>query len=114
MLESLIERECSEDLREKMSKCTKDIERFRQKTRILECACHLVKKRTIPTHFKKVILEHNIDPDNYTLAELDTFRKDTLSAHHLKLSECAFQAYTCSIKHHTNIRFTSCIIHYLL
>ena len=100
VLENLIESKCSEDLKENMSKYAKDIERFKQKTTISEffkCARHLVKIRTIPPRFKRLVVEHNIDPDINTLADLDAFRKDTLSAHHLKLSECAFQVY--SIKH---------------
>ena len=100
VLESLIESKCGEDLREKMSKYAKDIERFRQKTTIsdfIKCARHLVKKRPIPPRFKKVTLEHAVNPDVFTLAELDSFRKDTLESLHLKLSECAFQVYR--IKH---------------
>ena len=100
VLESLIESKCSKELREKMSGYARDVEKFRQKTTIsdfIRCARHLVKKRTIPPHFKKVTLEHAVDPDVYTLAELDAFRKDTLESLHLKLSECAFQVYL--IKH---------------
>ena len=100
VLESLIDSKCSEKLRGKMSKYAKGIERFRQKTTVsdfIKCARHLVKKRPIPPRFKKVTLEHAINPDIYTLAELDAFRKDTLESLHLKLSECAFQVYR--IKH---------------
>ena len=100
VLENLIKSKCSEELRGEMSKYAKDIERFRQKTTIsdfIKCARHLVKKKTIPPRFKKVTLEHAINPDNYTLADLDAFRKDTLESLHLKLSECAFQVYR--IKH---------------
>ena len=96
VLKSLIESKCSEDLREKMSKYTKYMETFRQKTTVsdfIKCARHLVKKKTIPPRFKKVTLEHAINPDTYTLAELDAFRKDTLESLNLKLSECAFQVY---------------------
>jgi hypothetical protein len=100
VLENLIESKCGEELREKMSKYAKGIEVFQRKTTVsdfIKCARHLVKKRTIPPRFKKVTLEHSINPDNYTLAELDAFRKDTLESLHLKLSECAFQVYR--IKH---------------
>ena len=100
VLECLVESKCSKDLREKMSKYAKDIERFRQKTTVsdfIKCARHLVKKRMIPPRFKKVTLEYAINPDIFTLAELDAFRKDTLESLHLKLSECAFQVYR--IKH---------------
>jgi hypothetical protein len=100
VLESLIESECSEELREKMSTYARDIEKFRQKTTVsdfIKYARYLVKKRTIPLRLKKVTLEHAIDPDIYTLAELDAFRKDTLESLHLKLSEYAFQVYR--IKH---------------
>lgn len=96
VLEYLIKSECSEDLREKISKYAKDIETFRQKTTVsdfIKCARHLVKKRAIPPRFKKVTLEHAINPDIFTLAELDAFRKDTLESLHLKLSECAFLVY---------------------
>ena len=96
VLESLIESKCGEELREKMSKYARDVEKYRQNTTIsdfIKCACHLVKKRTIPPRFRKITMEHAINPDIYTLAELDTFRKDTLESLHLKLSECAFQVY---------------------
>ena len=96
VLESLIESKCSEELREKMSKYARDVEKFRRKTTIsdfIKCARHLVKKRTIPPRFKKITMDHVINPDVYTLAELDAFRKDTLESLHLKLSECAFQVY---------------------
>ena len=100
VLESLIEGNCSEFLKDKMSRYAKDVEGFRQKTTItdfIKCGRHLVKKKSIPPRFKKITLEHAIDPDVYTLAELDAFRKDTLEALQLKLSECAFQVYR--IKH---------------
>ena len=76
------------------------METFRQTTTVsdfINCARHLVKKRTIPPRFKKVTLEHAINPDIFTLAELDAFRKDTLESLHLTLSECAFLVYR--IKH---------------
>lgn len=100
VLESLIDSKCSEELRWKMSRYARGIEEFRKHTTIsnfIKCARHLVKKRNIPPRFKKVTMEHAIDPDVYTLAELDAFRKDTLESLHLKLSECAFQVYR--IKH---------------
>ena len=100
VLENLIECNCSEELKERMSIYANDIEGFRQRTTITEfikCGRHLVKKRAIPPRFKKITLEHAIDPDVYTLAELDHFRIDTYEALHLKLSECAFQVY--QIKH---------------
>ena len=100
VLESLIESKCSEDLREKMSKYAKDMETFQQKTTVsdfIKCAHHVVKKKTISPRFKKVTLEHAINPDIYTLAKLDAFRKDTLESLHLTLSECAFLVYR--IKH---------------
>lgn len=96
VLEHLIESKCSVDLKYKMGRYARDIESFRQRTTITEfikCGRHLVKKRTIPPRFKDITIEHAINPDNYTLAELDAFRIDTLEALHLKLSECAFQVY---------------------
>ena len=100
VLQSLIECNCSEELKERMSKYANDIEGFRQRTTITEfikCGRHLVKKTDIPPYFKKITLECDIDPDLCTLAELDHFRIDTYEALDLKLSECAFQVYR--IKH---------------
>lgn len=97
VLKCLIEHKCSDDLRGKMSKYAKDIEKFRQKVTIsdfIKSVPHLVHKRTIPPRFKKTVVEHAIDPDICTLAELDAFRKDTLESLHLKLSECAFRVYS--------------------
>ena len=96
VLENLIENKCSEELKERMSIYANDIEGFRQRTTITEfikCGRHLVKKRAIPPRFRKITLEHAIDPDVYTLADLDHFRIDTYEALHLKLSQCAFQVY---------------------
>lgn len=100
MLENIIETNCSEELQERMSSYAKDIERFRQRTTItefIECKKLPVKGRRIPPRFERVTMEHAIDPDVYTLADLEHFRKDTYKALHLKLSECAFQVY--KIKH---------------
>ena len=75
----------------------KDVENSKQQTTITEfirCARHLlvVKERTIPPKFKKIILEHNIDPDAFTLAQLDVFRKEVFESF-LLLSECVFLVY---------------------
>ena len=87
---------CSENLKLEMTKYAESIDNFRRQTTITEFiknARYLVKKRSIPTHFKKITTEHAIDPDTYTLADLDAFRTDTLEALHLKLSECALHVY---------------------
>ena len=100
VLENLIESKCSDMLKEQMSKYARDIEDFRQKTTITEfikSGLLPMKDRSIPPRFKKITLEHAIDPDVCTLADLDHFRRDTYKALHLKLSECAFQVY--KIKH---------------
>ena len=83
-----------------MAKYARDIEEFRQKTTITEFirSGYLpMKDRSIPPRFKKITVEHAIDPDIYTLADLDHFRKDTYKALHLRLSDCAFQVF--KIKH---------------
>ena len=100
ILENLIENKCSDALKEQMAKYARDIEEFRQKTTITEFikSGYLpLKDRSIPPRFKKITIEHSIDPDVFTLADLDHFRKDTYKALHLRLSECAFQVF--KIKH---------------
>ena len=96
-LENLIESKCSDELKWKMKQYNKDIEGFRQRTTItdfIKCSKLRIKSRTIPRRFIDVTIEHAIDPDVCTLADLDHFRKDTYRALHLKLSECAFQVFT--------------------
>ena len=96
MLQRIISSLCSENLKLEMTKYTESIDKFRRQmliTDFIKNARYLVKKRSIPTHFKKITSEHAIDPDTYTLADLDAFRTDTLEALHLKLSECALHVY---------------------
>ena len=100
VLENVIDSNCSEELKERMSAYVRDIEHFRKSTTItefIECKKLPMKGRRIPPRFERVTVEHAIDPDVYTLADLDHFRKDTYKSLHLKLSECAFQVY--KIKH---------------
>lgn len=100
VLENVIDSNCSDELKERMSAYARDIKNFRQRTTItefIECKKLPVKSRRIPPRFERVTMEHAIDPDVYTLADLDHFRKDTRESLHLKLSECAFQVY--KIKH---------------
>lgn len=100
VLQNLIECRYSQTLEPKMSEYARDIEKFKQRVTIMEFilyGSHLLKNRSLPSHFKIMILEYNIDPNIHRLVELDAFRKDTLEGLCLKLSESDLQVYR--IKH---------------
>ena len=95
-LENLIQNKCSDELKEKMSRYAKEIKSFRRRTTITEfikCQKLPLKRASIPPRFIDVTMEHAINPDTYTLAELDHFRKDMYAALRYKLSDFAFQVY---------------------
>jgi hypothetical protein len=101
-LEDLIENTCSDKLKERVQIYARDVQRFQENTTISEFLTHrrnLAKKRRIPDSFKKFKTEHNIDPDTYTLADLERLRKKTCT--HVKLSDFALQILTIT---------TNCII----
>ena len=109
VLEVLINNNCSDVLRARMSSYVSDIQTFKEKTKISDFIKHAkhsshgllsqVKKKTTPQTFKKLTTKHGIDPDTHTLSELDAFRLETGNRVCLNrtLSECAFQLYT--LKH---------------
>ena len=99
VLEAVISN-CDEDLQERMRNYGRDLQSFKERTTItdfIKCkiARSLVKNSAVLATFRKLTTEHNINPDNYTLAELDYFRHETAKAVCLrrKLSECALQFY---------------------
>lgn len=96
LLKHVVDRFCSVHLKADMSTYERDMQWFQRQTTVLNFInCmrhrHVLKKRSVPPRFKKLVFEHGIDPDSYTLADLDSFRSDTCLD--LKLSECAFQVY---------------------
>lgn len=99
LLKQLIFNTCSTKLKQEMKVYARDVQEFQQRTTItefLKYRPHLAKTRQIPKSFKKLTLEHAIDPDIYTLADLDSFRLDTCM--HIKLSDFALQVYKVTKK----------------
>ena len=106
VLEVLINNNCSDKLQERMSIYVSDIQTFKENTTISDFIKYakqspygiLVKKKcpAPPQTFKILLTKHNIDPDTYTLIELEAFRSETgyRVCLHRTLSECAFQLYT--------------------
>lgn len=107
VLEVLINNNCSDKLKARMSSYVSDIQTFKEKTKISDFIRHakcssyglLVKKKPTPQTFKNLTTKHGINPDTHTLSELDAFRLETGNRVCLNrtLSECAFQLYT--LKH---------------
>lgn len=98
-LKQLIVNTCSEKLKEKVKSYVRDVQTFQQNTTItefLKYRRHLAKKRPILERHKKLKMEHNIDPDLYTLAELEGLRMNTCK--HVKLSDFALQMYSVESK----------------
>ena len=97
LLEYLIKQRGSEKLKSEMANYTKSVKRFQQQTTLTEfisCERDLVRKKSIPPNFKDMVTEHSIDPDDYTLYEIENFRVDVHRLLSTDLSECAFQMYT--------------------
>lgn len=98
-LMQLVLNTCSVTLKQEVKTYKSDVEEFLQRTTISEfikCRRHLARKRVIPKSFRKLTVEHTIDPDCYTLADLETFRLDT--CRHVRLSDFALQIYTITAK----------------
>ena len=98
-LKQLILNTCSLKLKKEMKLYARDVQRFQQRTTISEFLKYrrrLAKSRKIPKSFKKLTLEHEIDPSTYTLADLESFRLDTCM--HVKLVDFALQIYTVATK----------------
>ena len=106
LLALLIEKKCSLDLKSKMATYAGNVERFQQQVTVAEfinSANELVTRTSIPPGFKDIVTEHNIDPEDYTLSQIEGFRKDIHRMLNVELSECALQMY--SIQHdHTASR----------
>ena len=101
VLEILIENHCSDELKEKMKSYVRDIQAFKDRTKVsefIDCAADLAllqKATSVLKTFNKFTVEHEINPDTHTLSELDEFRTQTRSAvcRRYKLFECAIQVY---------------------
>ena len=101
----LIEKKCSSELNSKMANFAGNVERFCQKTTLTElisCQPELAFEKSIPPHFKDMVTELHIDPNDCTLSEIENFRRDTQAFLKTGLSGCALQMYT--IKHDVNVR----------
>jgi hypothetical protein len=104
VLEVLIDNNCSDKLRGRMSSYVSDIQTFKERTTISHFIKYArntsyglqMKKKTTPVTFKNLTTKYGIDPDTHTLSELDAFRAKTGDRVCLNrsLSECAFQLYT--------------------
>lgn len=97
VLSYLIKCNCSDNLKTKMVRYEHDMQDFKQTTTVKNFIKYgqpriCPKPRTLPPRFKKLVLTKCIDPDTYTLAELDGIRMKICSQ--LKLSECALQLYS--------------------
>ena len=89
----------SEKLNEKVKAYVRDVQRFQRNTTItefLKYRRHLAKKKPVLEKHKKLKMEHSIDPDLYTLAELEGLRMNTCI--HVKLSDFALQMYSVESK----------------
>ena len=104
ILEFVINKNCSEELQEKMKNYKRDLQALKDRTTIsefLNCdiTCDLVKKARVPETFKTLTTHHCINPDTHTLSDLDKFRirmvRDRQRVFvHRSLLECAMQLYT--------------------
>lgn len=98
VLELLINNHCTKELKKTMRVYSADIQRFKEGTTITdfirsETGSCLVKTGTkVPETFKKLTTEYHIDPDTYSLSDLDAFCLSFCL--HRKLSDCAIQAYS--------------------
>lgn len=99
MLEFLIEQKCSEKLKARMASFAKEVNSYQQQTKLIDfinCRCQLVKKTSIPPHFKEMITEHNIDPNDRTLCDIEKFRNELRILLNDKPSECI-----CALQMHS-------------
>lgn len=102
VLEVLINKNCGEELQERMAEYKRDLHTFKENTKIAEffkCETALdiiVKKANVPETFKKLTTKHGINANTHTLLELDNFRRRTAKEICLRrtLLECAFQLYS--------------------
>ena len=104
LLKQLIINLCSERLRKRVKIYGENVQNFQRNTTITEFIKYRgdlanLKGKRIPQLCKKLTMKHNIDPELYTLADLETLRKKTCSQ--VKLTEFALQIHTI---------MTNCII----
>ena len=95
LLKQLIVNTCSEKLKRKVKTYVEDVQNFQRNTTItefLKYRRHMAKEKCIPESYKKLKMTHNINPDSYTLADLEKLRKKTCD--HVKLSDFALQMYS--------------------
>jgi hypothetical protein len=95
LLEKLIVNTCSDRLKRKLRIFAEHVQYFQRNTTItefLKYRRHMAKEKCIPKSYKKLKMTHNINPDSYTLADLEKLRKKTCE--HVKLSDFALQIYS--------------------
>ena len=95
LLKQLIVNMCSEKLKRKVKIYAEEVQNFQQNTTItefLKYRRHMAKEKCIPDSYKKLKMKHNINPDSYTLADLEKVRRKTCD--HVKLSDFALQIYS--------------------
>ena len=95
ILKQLILHQCSTRLKEEMEEYARDIQGFTTRitvTEFIKYRRYLAKHKVIRNSLRKLITKYNIDPDTYTLADLEKVRVKTTS--HTRLTDFALQIYS--------------------
>ena len=98
ILKQLIVHMCSDRLKRKMRIFAEQVQNFQRNTTITEFLKYkrdMAKERSKPPKsydLKELKMMHNINPDSYTLADLEKLRKKTCE--HVKLPDFALQIYS--------------------
>ena len=101
MLELLVEQNCSEKLKAKITNFVKEVNHYLQQTKLtdfINCRCQIIKKISIPPYFNDMTTEHNIDPNDCTLYDIEAFRKELHRSLNVQPSECACALQMYSIE----------------
>ena len=72
--------DCSAALNNQMEDYTKDVQTFQRNVKCSSLFNHQTSLGSIPPHFEIISTTHQVDPDRYSVADLDAFRKDVCSS----------------------------------
>ena len=89
---------CRASLKNAMEQYSKDVQHFREYTtasNFIQFGQQVLKK-SIPKGYRKLTTKHIVNPAEYTMAKIDSFKEDVWRHPNSKLSECAF--HMCSIR----------------
>ena len=92
VLEFFIKQKCSETLKAKMANFAEEVNHYQQEIKLtdfINCRHQFVKNTSIPPHFKDMTTEHNIDPNDHTLCDVERFRNELHRSLKIKPSECS-------------------------